>query len=104
MARAIMISEHVYKELTEMKEEGESYTKVIDKLIHKKREKKRIADFIGAWSFMSEKDLDEIEEEAKKANRIFKGTLTKLTGIDLNKIKDNKIKAQLEQYLRIMKK
>ena len=45
-----------------------------------------------------------IEEEAKKANRIFKGTLTKLTGIDLNKIKDNKIKIQLEQYLRIMKK
>ena len=45
-----------------------------------------------------------IEEEAKKANKIFKGTLTKLPGIDLNKIKDNKIKIQLEQYLRIMKK
>ncbi len=45
-----------------------------------------------------------IEEEARKAKRKFEGTLTKLPDINLNHIKNNKIKKQLGQYLRIMKK
>ena len=45
-----------------------------------------------------------IEKEAKRADRKFIGTLTKLPRIGLNKIKDDKIKAQLGRYLRVMKK
>ena len=73
MARAIMISEHLYKELSEMKVEGEIYTKVIDKLIHKKTQKKKTpTDFLGAWNVINKKDLDDIEEEAKKTRKTWR--------------------------------
>ncbi|MBI5046161.1 antitoxin VapB family protein [Candidatus Micrarchaeota archaeon] len=68
MAKAIMISDHVYMELTELKKEGESYTKVIDKLLHAKK-KKNIMDFAGAWSFLSDERTKEIETGAKKARK-----------------------------------
>ncbi|MEK6981295.1 MAG: antitoxin VapB family protein [Candidatus Micrarchaeota archaeon] len=71
MARAIMISDHVYEELTELKKPGESYSKVIDKFLHenKKEEKKDIMKFAGAWSFLSDESVDEIEKTAKKIRK-----------------------------------
>jgi len=68
MARAIMVSDHVYGELTELKKEGDSYTKVIDRLIHAQA-KKDILQFAGAWKDLNKKDLDLIEKEAVQARK-----------------------------------
>jgi predicted CopG family antitoxin len=72
MARAIMISEHVYKELTELKKAGESYTKVIDRLIHLKN-KKKLVEFSGAWSFLDRKTALEIEKTVKESRTKWRG-------------------------------
>ena len=68
MARAIMISEHVYNELSGMKKSGESYTKVIDRLIHSQT-KKDFMQFAGAWKFLDKNVAISIEKEAKKARK-----------------------------------
>lgn len=71
MARAIMISDHVYEELTELKKAGESYSMVIDKFIHegKPEKKKDIMKFAGAWSFLSDETVDDIEKTAKRVRK-----------------------------------
>ena len=69
MARAIMISDEVYRELTQLKRSGESYSKVIHKFIHPQKQKKSFMDFAGAWSFMNEGELKEIEKVAKKVRK-----------------------------------
>ena len=69
MARAIMVSDEVYRELTQLKRTGESYSKVIHKYIHPQKQKRNFMDFAGAWSFMSEKRANEIEKTAKKVRK-----------------------------------
>ena len=58
MARAIMVSEEVYTELTKLKNPGESYSKVIHKFIHPQKQKKSFMEFAGAWSSMSNEDAE----------------------------------------------
>ena len=69
MARAIMVSEEVYKELTQLKREGESYSKVIHKFIHPQKHKKNFMDFAGAWSFMSDNEVKEIGQVVRKVRK-----------------------------------
>ena len=64
-----MVSEHVYKELTELKKPGQSYTKVIDSFLHPQKPKKSFMEFAGAWSFMSEKRARQIEKTARKVRK-----------------------------------
>ncbi|MFH0713655.1 MAG: antitoxin VapB family protein [Candidatus Micrarchaeota archaeon] len=68
MARAIMVSDNVYKELSMLKKAGESFTMVINRFLHT-NERKDLADFAGAWKFLSKDALDNIECEAKKARK-----------------------------------
>jgi len=55
-SRNIAITEDVYLELERRKAVGESFTKVIKKLL---RQKKKLSDFAGAWE-----DLTPEEEES----------------------------------------
>ncbi len=76
MARAIMVSDEVYKELTALKKPGESYTKVIHKFIHPQKQKKNFMDFAGAWSFMSDKDADDMKKTIRKLRKRKRGIPT----------------------------
>ena len=69
MARAIMVSEEVYTELTKLKNPGESYSKVIHKFIHPQKQKKSLMEFAGAWNFMDEKDIKDIERSVRKVRK-----------------------------------
>ncbi|MBI5051629.1 antitoxin VapB family protein [Candidatus Micrarchaeota archaeon] len=69
LARAIMVSDQVYLELTELKRPGESYTEVIDRFISKKSSAKSIMDFAGAWKSLNENTTKDIEESVKKARK-----------------------------------
>ncbi len=70
MARAIMVSDHVYSELLSLKGINDSFTKVIDRFIHGHEKKKYdIMESAGAWSFLDKDVADGIEKEAKKARK-----------------------------------
>ncbi len=78
MARAIMVSDHVYNELLSLKGVNESFTMVIDRFIHRNEKKKEdIMELAGAWSFLDKEITDNIEKEAKKARKASWGKATK---------------------------
>ena len=73
MAKAIMISDEVYRELTGLKRPGESYSKVIHKFIHPQKQKKNFMEFAGAWSFVSDKKIKQMEKIVKHARKNWRG-------------------------------
>ncbi|MBI4406716.1 antitoxin VapB family protein [Candidatus Micrarchaeota archaeon] len=75
MARAIMVSDHVYSELLSLKGVNESFTKVIDRFLHASEEKKKtFMDFAGAWDFVSEKEVKRMEKAIKEGRRNWRPT------------------------------
>lgn len=70
-----MVSENLYKELTELKNPGESYTKVIDRFIHKKDNKKNIMSFAGAWNYMKDEEVEEMKSTIKSMRKRKRGLL-----------------------------
>ncbi len=70
-----MVSDHVYMELVALKNAEESFTKVIDRFIHRNENKKKLMDFAGAWSFLSEEEASDIKKGAKEATKHWGRTL-----------------------------
>ncbi len=74
MARAIMISDHLYGELLQLKKQGQSFTKVIDGMLHrvyssKKKQTYDLSRFAGAWNVLSKDYADGIEKVAKQTRK-----------------------------------
>lgn len=75
MARAIMVSDHVYSELLSLKGINESFTMVIDRFLHSPGEKKKtLMDFAGAWDFVSEKEVKRMEKTIKEGRKNWRKT------------------------------
>jgi len=70
MAKTIMISDDVYKGITGMKRNGESYTQLLARLAGMSKYKKgSILECAGLWSNLSDKEIEKrkklIEENRK---------------------------------------
>lgn len=68
MTKIISISDDAYKELSKIKLEKESFSKVILRCTKKNR--KPLMDFFGIWT--DKEDLSRIHEELKEERRKFK--------------------------------
>ncbi|MFH1247463.1 MAG: antitoxin VapB family protein [Candidatus Micrarchaeota archaeon] len=75
MARAIMVSDSLYAELSTLKGIGESFTKVISRFIHGNEKKNEgIMQFAGAWDFVSDKEVERMEKVIKEGRKNWRKT------------------------------
>jgi predicted CopG family antitoxin len=70
MTKIISVSDIAYKELKTIKAEGESFSKVILRIVEKKKHKS-VLDFFGKWPG-SKHELEEIKENLEKERKSFK--------------------------------
>ena len=71
MTRVISISDSAYEELVSLKENNESFSKVVLKLASKEK-KKSILEFAGKWNGSNE-ELDSIFKKILKERHSYKG-------------------------------
>ncbi|MBS7626983.1 antitoxin [Candidatus Bathyarchaeota archaeon] len=56
--KTLTIKEEVYNELLKIKRDNESFSELFERMV--KREKSDILKFAGAWSWMSDSELEKI--------------------------------------------
>ncbi len=69
MTKVISISDEAYNGLTHLKSTGESFSRVIMRVVHKEQ-KKSLLDFFGKWPGPKE-ELDKISKELERERRSF---------------------------------
>ena len=70
MAKTIMISDDIYKALTQLKRSGESYTQLIARyvgLAHTK--KKSLLECAGLWRHLTKNDIANMENAIEKTRK-----------------------------------
>jgi predicted CopG family antitoxin len=70
MTKVISVSDEAYEGLKDMKSEGDSFSKVIIKLVEKER-RKSLLDFFGKWPG-PKNELDKIKKSLSKERESFK--------------------------------
>lgn len=67
MAKTIMISDDVYKSITSMKRNGESYTQLLARLAGMNKYKKgSILECAGLWKDISDKEINDMKKLIKE--------------------------------------
>ena len=77
--KTLTIMKDAYEILKMHKMEGESFTDVIKREFTKKR---NIMDFAGAWSHLSKRRFEEIENTIKKARDHTRKSVSKKLGLN----------------------
>lgn len=67
--KTITIMEDAYELLLRQKEEGESFSEVLRRVLHKQDKRAQLESVFGAWSDETAKDVKKSIEEGRKRSR-----------------------------------
>ena len=70
MTKIISLSDEIYEELSQLKQENESFTKLLKRFIEE-RKRRPLMDFFGKWPGDS-KEIDSIKDVLRERRKTFK--------------------------------